>query len=236
MILSYTRSGPGTCTCTETRTCARSGTRAAPSTNTGIGVGWCTSTRTIIFYAPNTGPGDERRRDFFDICVPLYKASMEGDWQSTDTILGVEESDRCKRIRCSITENCETMLHVAVSSEHHIFVQKLVDIMQREDWWLQNRIGNTALGLAAITGNTNIARILVDKNRYLLTIRNKQKTIPLYIAVLYGKRDMVNYLYNETNRHEWTDQNKKWVYVKCVEADLFGKYFMIYLVSLLVGY
>ncbi|GKB80838.1 ankyrin repeat-containing protein [Tanacetum coccineum] len=123
------------------------------------------------------------------------------------------------------------MLHVAVSSEHPVFMQKLVNIMQTEDLKLQNRIGNTALGLAAITGNTQIASILLNGNRGLLTMENKKEMIPLYIAVLYGKRDMVNYLYNETNGHEWTEQNKKWVYVKCVEADLFGEKFICIPVS-----
>lgn len=150
---------------------------------------------------------------------------MEGDWKTADRILGDEES-RHFLVRCSITENCETMLHVAVSSEQPVFVQKLVDIMQIVDLGLQNKNGNTALGLAAITGNTQIAKILVNNgNLGLLTMENKKQMIPLYIAALYGKHDMVSYLYDETNRHAWTDKDKRWVYLKCVEADLFGMYF-----------
>ncbi|PWA81656.1 Ankyrin repeat-containing protein [Artemisia annua] len=174
-----------------------------------------------LFLPLNDLIADDRRRDFFNKCAPLYKASMEGNWQTADRTLGDHES-RHILIRCSITENCETMLHIAVSSEHPIFVQKLVDIMRKEDLGLQNLNGNTALGLAAITGNTQIASILVNNgNRDLLTMENKKQMIPLYIAALYGKHDMVSYLYDETNLQTWTDKDKRWVYLKCVEADLF---------------
>nr|GEV40548.1 hypothetical protein [Tanacetum cinerariifolium] len=164
---------------------------------------------------------DDRRPDFFKICAPLYKASMEGDWQTAENTLRDHESRRSTLLRCSITENCETMLHIAVSSEHPIFVQNLVNIMPNADLGLLNLNGNTALGLAAITGNIKIAKILVNGNRGLLTMENKKGMIPLYIAVLYGKQGMVSYLYDETNSNPWTDKDKKWVYPKCVEADLF---------------
>lgn len=148
---------------------------------------------------------------------------MEGDWKTAKSILERPDQDCSRLVRCSITDNSETALHVAASAQSTEFVQNLVGEMQRADLEIQNENGNTALCLAATSGNVDIARIMVDMNPDLLTIRNRQNVIPLYIAALYGKRDMVNYLYNETNKHEWTDQNKLWVYQKCVEADLFGK-------------
>ncbi|PWA39129.1 Ankyrin repeat-containing protein [Artemisia annua] len=166
---------------------------------------------------------DERRRDFFDICVPLYEASIKGEW---DVALGIlertdQDQDYTYLVRCSITDHCETALHVAASAQNTSVVRNLVHKMQIEDLRYQNLAGNTALCLAAMTGNVEIATIMVGLDPNLLTISNKNGMIPLYIAALYGKRDMVNYLYDETNRQEWTDQNKTWVYVKCVEADLF---------------
>ncbi|PWA36428.1 Ankyrin repeat-containing protein [Artemisia annua] len=87
---------------------------------------------------------------------------MTGDWKAADRILGDEES-RQFLVRCSITENYETMLHVAVSSEQPVFVQKLVDIIQIANLGLQNNNGNTTLGLAAITGNTQIATFITNQ-------------------------------------------------------------------------
>lgn len=164
---------------------------------------------------------DDRRTDFFNKCVPLYEASIKGDWIAAEAIL---RHDQAHLVKCSITDNCETMLHVAASTQNTFFVQNLVDMMQPDDLKNQNSYGNTALCLAAITGNNNIARILVNKNQNLLTMRNASNIIPLYIAVLYGKRDMVDYLYNETNKLQVTYENIKWVCLKCVEVDLFGKY------------
>ena len=48
----------------------------------------------------------------------------------------------------------------------------------------------------------------------------------IYKAASCGKRDMVDLLYTESQQmtsEHWTDEDRGLVYVKCVEADLFGK-------------
>ncbi|KAL7616701.1 hypothetical protein Lser_V15G01873 [Lactuca serriola] len=167
---------------------------------------------------------DMRRRDFIDTCVPLCEALIKANWQTAEQ--KIERHGYL--IRYSINENCETPLHVAASAQSNTdsieFVRYLVGKMSEADLQLQNRNGNTALSLAAISGNVEIAKIMVTKNRGLPTIPNCEQMMPLYIAVLFGNIEMVDYLYQESlqmNAHGWTSMNRSWVFLKSIEMDFF---------------
>ncbi|KAI3683934.1 hypothetical protein L1987_84449 [Smallanthus sonchifolius] len=160
------------------------------------------------------------REDYINICVPLYNASISGDWDAANLIL----SKRKELVRFSISENHEIALHIAASTQNTKFVEELMKIMDKEDLELQNKSGNTALCLAALAGNKNLTEILVNKNRGLLTIPGGQGMMPLYMAALFGNHDTVKYLYDNSQKMTgdfWTSQNRGWVLLKCVEADLF---------------
>nr|XP_043610868.1 uncharacterized protein LOC122582530 [Erigeron canadensis] len=112
---------------------------------------------------------DDRRQDFFNICVPMYEASMKGDWNAACNILKRfarpnHDQDQSYLLRFSITDNSETALHIAASTQNADFVRNLVGLMQIEDLRLQNNNGNTALCLAAMAGNVEIAKIMVNHN------------------------------------------------------------------------
>nr|GEY69940.1 ankyrin repeat-containing domain, PGG domain protein [Tanacetum cinerariifolium] len=134
-----------------------------------------------------------------------------------------------KLLSYSITEKGETTLHVAASAKDpkHLgeFVQKLVDMMDKDDVTLQNSNHNTTLYLAAAAGNVEAVKIMVNKNRALLTIAGSNGTMmPLYTAALFGNHDVVKYMYE--NSYElgdigWDPQNRGWLLVKCVENDMF---------------
>lgn len=99
--------------------------------------------------------------------------------------------------------------------------------MEKEDLELQNKNGETALCLAAISGHVKIASILVRKNKALVEIPDSRGMMPLYMAALYGKHEMVRYLYQSSRKMTgdfWTNHHRSCVLVKCVEANLFGKY------------
>ncbi|XP_023738055.1 uncharacterized protein LOC111886046 [Lactuca sativa] len=166
---------------------------------------------------------DNKRRDFINICVPLSKASMKGDWKTAKSILNCQEH----LVRYSITENCETAVHIAAAAQRNTksinFVQHLVGKMEKADLQLQNRQGNTALCLAAAAGNVEIAKIMVKSNEDLPTIANGEAMRPLFIAVLFRHHEMVNYLYHQSQRMgapDWTPKDRKWVFLRCIELDL----------------
>ncbi|KAI3738011.1 hypothetical protein L2E82_28029 [Cichorium intybus] len=162
----------------------------------------------------------EGREDYINTCVPLYEASINGDWEAANKIL----TKRKELVRFSITDNGETALHIATSAQNTKFVEALLGLMEKEDLELQNKSGNTALCLAAAAGNAQITEMMANKNKSLLTLPGSQGMMPLYMAALFGHHDTVKYLYDNSKKMTgdfWTPQNRSWVVLKCIEADLF---------------
>ncbi|MFS7965425.1 putative ankyrin repeat-containing domain-containing protein [Helianthus anomalus] len=150
---------------------------------------------------------------------------MKGDWKAAKSILEKQPS----LIRYAITENEETLLHVAASAERTKavveFVKNLVTLMGNADLELQNKNWDTALSLAAQVGNIDTAMVLVKKNPTLTEIPNKSKVMPLYMAILFTQPAMARYLYGISKGISgdfWSHENRGWVLQKCVEADMFG--------------
>lgn len=71
-----------------------------------------------------------KRSEYMNICVPLYRAIICGDWKAADKIL--MDGDYYL-VRYSITEKKETPLHVAVMTKNIKFVEKLLDKMKEDD-------------------------------------------------------------------------------------------------------
>ncbi|CAI9291948.1 unnamed protein product [Lactuca saligna] len=104
------------------------------------------------------------------------------------------------------------------------FVENLVNLMEKNDLELQNKSYNTALGSAVAAGNVKIAMIMVKKNRDVIEIPGRYRTMPLCLAALFEKPDMVRYLYANSNRLSgqfWSHENPGWLLQKCVEVDIF---------------
>ncbi|GJR44350.1 ankyrin repeat-containing domain, PGG domain protein [Tanacetum coccineum] len=115
------------------------------------------------------------RQRYLEIGVPLYKASVKGDW---------------KAAKVAEVEN---------------FVKNLVSLMERDDLALENKNYNTALYLAAAGGNIKSVKTMMEKNENLHIIPgggspNQPPTLmPLYTAVLFGNYEVVKYLYEQSN-------------------------------------
>ncbi|GJV97257.1 retrovirus-related pol polyprotein from transposon TNT 1-94 [Tanacetum coccineum] len=175
-----------------------------------------------------------RGREYLDIGVPLYEASLKCDWKAANYIL--DEIKEMELVRYSITENGETALHIAASVKgpKHVgqFVYNLVHMMTKEDLELQNKNHNTALYLAAAAGNLEVVKILVRKNLALMLIPGGGSSdthpsmIPLYAAALFGNHKVVKFLYDKSEGLRgdgWTFKNRCSLLEKCIETDMFGK-------------
>ena len=152
----------------------------------------------------------------------MYKAITTDDFEAAKLIL----NKRPELVQFSITENCETILHVATFGKSCMFVKYLMSFMTKEDLELPNGNGETTLSLVATTGNVAIAKTLVEKNERLIDIPNSQGRMPLQVAALFGRHDMVEYLYNTSQKmigQSWTHENRSWAFEKCVENNLFSK-------------
>ncbi|KAJ0625123.1 putative ankyrin repeat-containing domain, PGG domain, ankyrin repeat-containing domain superfamily [Helianthus annuus] len=158
-----------------------------------------------------------------DTIVRLYRASIEGNWEVAKDIL---QGDG-ELVKYRITENNETPLHVAAAAGHSTkFVGNLVNMMNdMDDFKLQNRDGNTAFCLAAISGNVSMAKIMIeDKKLALPSICGSDKMKPLYLAAFHGNHDMVNYLYGlfiSNRQMGWTNDDMDNLLLKCVQAGIF---------------
>ncbi|KAI3519122.1 hypothetical protein L1887_08147 [Cichorium endivia] len=168
------------------------------------------------------------RKEYIEIAIPLYVASLRGDWEAANEIL----IKRPELVRFSITGNNETALHVAASAKSskqvEEFVENLMTRMTNEDLELENnsseKLGNTALCLAAAAGNLQIVKIMIKKNRKLVAISGSQEMPPLYMAVLFGHYEVAKYLYNNFHKLDddcWDIKNRPWLLAKCVESDMF---------------
>ncbi|PWA51934.1 Ankyrin repeat-containing protein [Artemisia annua] len=164
------------------------------------------------------------RENYVKYGVPLYEASIKGDWKTAEAIL----KEQPELIRSAITDNGETPLHIAASAEStkavEFFVENLVSQMDEKDLELQNKNYNTALSLAAAAGNVKTAMIMVKKNNSVLELPGNNNTMPLYKAALFARSEMVRYLYDSSKKmvgDYWTRENRGWVLQKCVEAEIF---------------
>ncbi|CAI9272250.1 unnamed protein product [Lactuca saligna] len=158
------------------------------------------------------------------IAIPLYEASIRGDWKAAKEIL----DERPELVRYSVTGNNETALHVAASTKStkqvEQFVENLMTKMEKEDLELKNNSSNTALCLAAAVGNVKMVELMVKKCRALVAITGSGGMTPLYMAALFGHSEVVKYLYKNSQKLRddyWTPQNRGWLLQKCVENDMF---------------
>lgn len=166
----------------------------------------------------------EKRDSYNKICVPLYKASIKGDWKAAQVIFDKYP----ELVRYGINETYDTALHVAASCKSskavEIFVKNLVNKMTPEDLELENQNNNTALCLAVTAGNLKSVMTMLSKNPNLTDIPGSNQMMPLYMASLFGERELVNYLYDNSRTmsgDSWTHMNRSWVFLKCVENDIF---------------
>lgn len=157
--------------------------------------------------------------------VPLYGASIVGDWETAKIIL----DKRRDLVRFGLSKNLGTTLHVAVTAEETKetinFLRNLVTMMTTEELELKNKYSNTAFWMASASGNTKAAMIMLEKNHNLLNIRGNNEYLPLSVGVTTGTHNMVKWLYNKSqkmNEDHWTNEDRSLTLFQCLERNFFG--------------
>ena len=163
--------------------------------------------------------------EFLHYGVTLYQAALNGDWDAVKRIWIECPSWICTRI----TKGGETVLHIAAAAKDPHLVAELVNIMDVNSLALVNKVGNTALCFAAVSGVVEIAARMVEKHKGLPNIRGSQGMTPLHMAVLLGRRQMVGYLLRVTDIQQLTDQDLIGLLTSCIDTDLFGKWLLLVL-------
>ncbi|KAD6454880.1 hypothetical protein E3N88_09586 [Mikania micrantha] len=95
--------------------------------------------------------------------------------------------DKIVALRDRITINGNTALHMAVGvSNNKCFLRKMLNLARKDNQQaldMRNSEGSTLLHVAAIVGNTNAAKMLVERNQNLLYEKDNEGQTPLDRAV-----------------------------------------------------
>jgi hypothetical protein len=119
---------------------------------------------------------------------------MKGDWEAAKAFL--DKYPDC--VLLPITIEKATVLHSAAAAKHVNFVEEVLKWMTPGDLELKTIDGDTALYVAAQTGEVKIAKELVEKNNELPLIHNYKEMIPLHAAAYKRDRKMVDFLFSDS--------------------------------------
>ncbi|KAL7133257.1 hypothetical protein ABFS83_12G128600 [Erythranthe nasuta] len=125
--------------------------------------------------------------------LPLYKALNQGNWEIVEMIMRQQPA----AITARLTPFAETPLLVAVKAGQGLpFIKKLLNFMPPEALALTDYFGSSALHAVAVLGNTQAARLFVEKNGDLPNFWNVDGCLPIHLAAMRGHRDMTLYLFS----------------------------------------
>ncbi|KAK7329334.1 hypothetical protein VNO77_23493 [Canavalia gladiata] len=162
----------------------------------------------------------EAMDDFLRLCVPLHKLALEGNWPAANRI--INEDRRLKY--AALARGWPTVLHVAAGANHVHFVKELLQILDDHHIALQDMRGNTAFCFAAGSGNMDIVRLLLDRNRFFPKIRGGSGRTPVHFAALQGKCEMAWFLYDLT-KDIFEDLDWKLLFFTCINTGNYGSYY-----------
>ncbi|KAL8241219.1 hypothetical protein R6Q59_014574 [Mikania micrantha] len=141
--------------------------------------------------------------------LPLYKAAVEGNLKSLQEILLKEPN----LVNAVITGAFETALIVACHRNlNSKFVEKLISLMSPQDLAMQNSFGKTAMFGAAVVGNVEAMKMMVDKNPNLPNITDIYNQLPIQSAAYAGQKHAVHYLLEVTGKEYLESRRKTFVH------------------------
>ncbi|KAK2977133.1 hypothetical protein RJ640_005783 [Escallonia rubra] len=156
--------------------------------------------------------------------LPLHRAALAGDWESAGKFIEQEPDS----VRAKITGTFETALMVAVrSGRRKHFMKKLLQLMLPADLVLADGQGFTALHFAAVVGDVEVAKVLVQKNPDLPDVADIEKSKPLLTAALHGQRNMFLYLITVTKEDvepkQFEGQSGRRILEALLSNELYGE-------------
>jgi ankyrin repeat protein len=158
----------------------------------------------------------------------LFDAVQKNDWEATKIIF---QSYVDATILPLVDFNLNA-LQLAITNNYTALVKEMLKYMTGEELKFQNNSGDTVLAIAARSGNVDIAKKMVRKNRDLLTIRSGG-ILPLIYAGYHKHRDMVLYLYSETDLNQLEPEDDIALIRSTISLDMYGmSYISGHLISL----
>ncbi|KAG7968264.1 hypothetical protein I3843_08G145700 [Carya illinoinensis] len=127
----------------------------------------------------------------------LFEKAMKGKWGEVVEIC----TENPWSLVAGITRLEDTLLHLAVSSGQEETVRKLTSIIVEQPnhemlLRVKNERENTALHIAALMGNEAMCKCIASVDNTLIGERNHEGETPLFTAVLFGKQQAFQCLYD----------------------------------------
>ncbi|MCI00230.1 ankyrin repeat-containing protein [Trifolium medium] len=165
--------------------------------------------------------GDDAVNNFPNLCVPLYKLALEGNWPEANRLIVMEE----KLKNAAIAKGWPTVLHIASGANHIHFVKELLRMLDDEDIVLQDFNGNTAFCIAAAAGNMEIVDLMLERNIHLPDMTGGNGYTPIQFAAMQGRCKMTWYLYDKTEKVDFRDEDWNLLFFTCIYTGIYGKYY-----------
>ncbi|KAK7843431.1 ankyrin repeat-containing protein itn1 [Quercus suber] len=127
-------------------------------------------------------------------CRALCLSALKGEWETARRFL---DNDR-GMLRARLTKSQDTVIHIAVTAKNKNFIKALVEYMTVEELAIENINKDTGLSIAAVSGEVEIAELMIEKNNTLTMIRGTRELIPFGMAAEAGHNEMAKYLYSKT--------------------------------------
>ncbi|XP_044469958.1 ankyrin repeat-containing protein ITN1-like [Mangifera indica] len=172
-------------------------------------------------WSPSLNLLEERNEGNHQLRLGLLKAALAGNIEEAKRLINDNSSMRLTS--AAITEGQETIFHVAAGAKQTDFVEKMIDLMTDNDLRLQNEKGNTAFCFAVMAGSESVAGKMLEKDPTLLGIRGGKQMTPLYLAALFGEREMALSLYRRhyKNNGILTGLDKKQIFFVSIDTTLY---------------
>jgi len=152
----------------------------------------------------------------------LHRCVQRGDWDTARTFV-----NNNRKAMYETSKLGKTVVHVAVLTGQEDMVEKLVNKVPKRLLLERDTRGYTALALAAELSDTiSVAKCMVDRNRDLLTIKTNEGLIPLVLAAVKGNKNMAKYLYHNTPKQVFNEDNgytSALLLTRCITSEIFGK-------------
>ncbi|KAM0013643.1 putative ankyrin repeat-containing domain-containing protein [Helianthus debilis subsp. tardiflorus] len=133
----------------------------------------------------------------------VYQAALDDDWGSFSKLL-IDGQRNLLTER--ITRFGDTPLHIAVGTNRsNHFVEELVKSIVPDDkkdteperlecLFKKNDYGNSPLHIAAMVGNTDATKRLVELDETQALVKNNDGNMPLQLAAWHGNKETLEYL------------------------------------------
>ncbi|KAL5757403.1 hypothetical protein ACOSP7_020014 [Xanthoceras sorbifolium] len=151
----------------------------------------------------------------------LQRSIREKNWKAVEDFVNNDP----EALNDDITEFGQNIFHLLSQFNEAIgLVEKFVSNVPPESLERVNLHGNTALIIAAVSGNTKAAKVFVSKNKKLLSMRQMgTEFLPIHAAANCSRKETVEYLMSVTAEVEdLTHESGAMLLKILIKSNLFG--------------